>query len=545
MDAEVDTGNATAGPPALRRRRFAVALVLLLAAAVVATVVLGTRSRSPRAADTGVSVGGAAIVQRRDLVETDTESGTLSYADPQTVYNRLNGTITWLPAVGELIRPGQTLYTVNGRAVVLLDGALPAYRVLKAKDTAGQDVLQLNSDLVQMGFADGQITIDDTWQTGTTDAVERWQASLGEKQTGEITLGRIVFLPGAQRVTQLDTTCGSTGGGAGGGSNSVGGSGPTNGCGISEARTTVPAPHPEFVDLTTSSTTTSTTTTTTTTTPTTTTTTTTTTTPKHTKSRSGHKGGGSRKRSKRSGSGSGFSERSGNGAGGGKGSSGSGGGNGTGAGKSASGSGKSASGSGKSASGSGKGSGKDSGNGGSEGSASAILQTTSTRLVATVDLAASAQSEAVVGARVTVEMPDGSTVGGTIAAVSPVAENPGNNGTTGGGSSSGGANGGSGPGSGSGSSATVPVTITLDEHVKGVGLDQAPVSVNFAQAKAKHVLSVPVTALVATSGDTYAVQEAAPPHELLPVSTGLFAAGYVQISGPGIYPGLNVTDSQG
>ena len=109
MDAEVDTGNATAGPPALRRRRFAVALVLLLAAAVVATVVLGTRSRSPRAADTGVSVGGAAIVQRRDLVETDTESGTLSYADPQTVYNRLNGTITWLPAVGELIRPGQTL----------------------------------------------------------------------------------------------------------------------------------------------------------------------------------------------------------------------------------------------------------------------------------------------------------------------------------------------------------------------------------------------------------------------------------------------------
>ena len=366
MDAEVDTGNATAGPPALRRRRFAVALVLLLAAAVVATVVLGTRSRSPRAADTGVSVGGAAIVQRRDLVETDTESGTLSYADPQTVYNRLNGTITWLPAVGELIRPGQTIYTVNGRAVVLLDGALPAYRVLKAKDTAGQDVLQLNSDLVQMGFADGQITIDDTWQTGTTDAVERWQASLGEKQTGEITLGRIIFLPGAQRVTQLDTTCGSTGGGAGGGSNSVGGSGPTNGCGISEASTTIPAPHLEFVDLTTSSTTTSTTASTTTTTPTTTTTTTTTTTPKHTKSRSGHKGGGSRKRSKRSGSGSGFSERSGNGAGGGKGSSGSGSGNGTGA-------GKSASGSGKSASGSGKGSGKDSGNGGSEGSASAIL----------------------------------------------------------------------------------------------------------------------------------------------------------------------------
>ena len=38
-----------------------------------------------------------------------------------------------------------------------------------------------------------------------------------------------------------------------------------------------------------------------------------------------------------------------------------------------------------------------------------------------------------------------------------------------------------------------------------------------------------------------------PPHptRLIPVTTGLFAAGYVAISGPGIYPGLQVTDSQG
>jgi hypothetical protein len=74
---------------------------------------------------------------------------------------------------------------------------------------------------------------------------------------------------------------------------------------------------------------------------------------------------------------------------------------------------------------------------------------------------------------------------------------------------------------------------------------RALVSVNFAEAKAKHVLSVPVTALLATSGTKYAVQEAAAPHKLIPVTTGLFAAGYVQISGAGIYPGLQVTDSQG
>jgi hypothetical protein len=170
--------------------------------------------------------------------------------------------------------------------------------------------------------------------------------------------------------------------------------------------------------------------------------------------------------------------------------------------------------------------------------------------VATVDLSASSQSEAVVGSHVTVEMPNGSVVAGTITSVSPVATSSGADGSsTRGSPSNGGAGGGAGGGSsentGSGSSATVPVTITLDRHVSGAGLDQASVSVNFAQAKAKNVLSVPVTALVATSGDIYAVQEAAAPHKLLPVSTGLFAAGYVQISGPGIDQGLQVTDSQG
>ncbi len=68
---------------------------------------------------------------------------------------------------------------------------------------------------------------------------------------------------------------------------------------------------------------------------------------------------------------------------------------------------------------------------------------------------------------------------------------------------------------------------------------------NFAQAQASNVLSVPVTALLATAGGGYAVQEASAPHTVIPVATGLFAAGYVQISGRGIYPGLQVTDSQG
>jgi hypothetical protein len=171
------------------------------------------------------------------------------------------------------------------------------------------------------------------------------------------------------------------------------------------------------------------------------------------------------------------------------------------------------------------------------GSATPILQTTSTQVVVTVDLDATKQTEAVVGEPVSVQLPDGSTANGKITQVSPVAQSSSSSSSSG--SSSGGASGSSTP------TATIPVTITLTGRAPVTGLDQAAVSVNFAQQKANNVLSVPVTALIATQGGGYAVQEATPAHTLVPVTPGLFAAGYVQISGAGVYPGLEVTDSQG
>ena len=200
-------------------------------------------------------------------------------------------------------------------------------------------------------------------------------------------------------------------------------------------------------------------------------------------------------------------------------------------------SGRSGSGSKRSAgTGTGTGSGSGTGSGASSAgsTAQAILQTTSTQLVVTVQLDATKQSEAVVGEPVTVQMPDGSTVDGKITAVSPVAQSSSSSS-----SAAGGAAGSSTP------SATIPVTVTLDRHERVTGLDQAAVSVNFEQQVANNVLSVPVTALLATAGGGYAVQEAAAPNRLIPVTPGLFAAGYVQISGSGIFPGLAVTDSQG
>jgi hypothetical protein len=443
----------------IQRWRVVVLALGALVAVVVAIVVVieSTSGSGPASGSPGTAVSaGAATVRRRNLVATDTESGTLGYAAAQTVYDRFSGTITWLPAVGRVIRPGQALYEVDDRPVVLFNGSTPAFRDLGPSVSPGPDVLELNRDLRRLAFdPEHLITLDDIWQAATTDAVDLWQESLGATVTGTIALGQVAFLPGAQRITAVDTVLGSTGQSAGGASGS--------GSGAAGASTAA-IPRPEFVAA---------------------------------KVRSSNAAGSGDSAAilsalrallkaeaaqlKR--------ER---------------------------------------ASSSSKASKGSSGN----APAQAILQTASTRLVVSVPLDASKKSEAIVGERVTVELPDGGTSKGRVTQVSPAAE-----------SSSSASN--SGPGA-SGSSATIPVTVALTGHHSSLaGLDQATVSVNFVQQRARHVLSVPVTALLATAGGGYTVQEAEAPHRLLPVTPGLFAAGYVQISGAGVHPGLRVTDSQG
>ena len=525
------------------RPRIVAAAALVVVVAVVIGVVLGAGApASSKGQSTNNTYAGATTVQRRDLVETDTESGTLGYNNPQTVFNRLTGTVTYLPAVGDVVQPGGTLYSINGYPVVLFNGSYPAYRTLKSGDKDGPDITELNSDLKAMGFDPyDQITVDDVWQTGTTDAVDRFQESIGQTQTGKLTLGRIVFLPGSQLINAVDTTVGSTG--SGGGTGSGAGSGTGSGSGASNtdptstptnADYTPGTAHAQFVDLSSLSpkqsdtgTPTTSTTTPTTTTPTPTTTTPTTTTPLSTPAgSSGSSSGGlsaiiqllrtqnrllqAELQSALHGSGGKSPSKSGS---------------------------KSPSSSGSHSPSSSGGTPSSSGNhpssgGGGGSQATAIMSTTSTQLVVTVDLDATKQSEAKVHEPVTVQLPDGTTVNGRITQVSQVATN-----------TSSGSN--SNSPSSSGPSATIPVTITLDKHASTKGLDQAAVSVNFEEQVAKHVLSVPVTALLATQGGGYAVQLAAPPHKLVPVTPGLFAAGFVQISGSGLYDGMQVTDSQG
>lgn len=101
-----------------------------------------------------------------------------------------------------MIRPGQAVYDVDDRPVILFNGSTPAFRDLGPSVSAGPDVLELNRDLRRLGFdPEHLITLDDIWQVATTDAVDLWQESLGTTVTGTIALGQVAFLPGAQRIT--------------------------------------------------------------------------------------------------------------------------------------------------------------------------------------------------------------------------------------------------------------------------------------------------------------------------------------------------------
>jgi peptidoglycan hydrolase-like protein with peptidoglycan-binding domain len=250
---------------------------------------------------------------------------------------------------------------------------------LSTATTDGPDVRQLEANLVAVGFGGG-LTVDEDFTAATAAAVRRWQRSLGLRQTGEVELGRVVFLPGARRVGAHKTKVG----------------------GVLAA--------------------------------------------------------------------------------------------------------------------------------GAE-----VLETTSLRRVVTVQLDVARQSLVGRGDKVTVTLPDGTTVGGRITRVGRVAHQK----------DEGGGGGGTGaPGDGSGSEngeLVIDLSVVLDSSRGASRLDGAPVTVGIAQETRRRVLCVPVTALLARAGGGYAVEVVqGGRRRIVPVKTGLFANGLVEISGRGIAPGTKV-----
>ncbi len=95
-------------------------------------------------------------------------------------------------------------------------GSVPAYRTLKQGVSDGPDVVELNENLIDLGYDPyGAITDEESFDEATAAAVKRWQKAEGLPETGEVELGRVVFAPGARRVTDVKVTLGQDPPGAG------------------------------------------------------------------------------------------------------------------------------------------------------------------------------------------------------------------------------------------------------------------------------------------------------------------------------------------
>jgi hypothetical protein len=190
-----------------------VVLVVLGAGAAAGWSAVALRAHGSSSGITGAAPPQTSSVTRQNISATTSENATLGYAASYTVTGQGGGTLTWLPSAGQVIRQGQVLYrTDNGTPVVLMYGGIPDWRTMREGAT-GQDITQLNHDLVHLGYANSSDISSlgwDYYSWQTQYAVENMEEALGvSSPSGSLTLGSVVFKPQALRVSQVTASLGS------------------------------------------------------------------------------------------------------------------------------------------------------------------------------------------------------------------------------------------------------------------------------------------------------------------------------------------------
>jgi peptidoglycan hydrolase-like protein with peptidoglycan-binding domain len=191
-----------------RRTAGVVAGVLTVGAVAAAVTVFNLPdAASSSNSSSGSTVAETADIKKETLVDRENHDGTLGHGDTTTLPARGSGTVTWLPTVGSTVGRGKALYRLDNKPVVLLYGALPAYRTLKP-GVKGADVKQFEKNLWALGYRG--FTVDQKYSSATADAVEKWQDDLGLTETGTVETSQIWYATTAVRVDSSSSEKGAT-----------------------------------------------------------------------------------------------------------------------------------------------------------------------------------------------------------------------------------------------------------------------------------------------------------------------------------------------
>jgi peptidoglycan hydrolase-like protein with peptidoglycan-binding domain len=151
--------------------------------------------------------GDRASLSSAQAVLRSAEASAATARSAVTDYGQ-GSTFTMLPAVGQLIARGQSVFALSDHPTVLLYGAVLPSRALAAGMSPGKDVAGLNANLEALGYATGQS--GETFSAATQAAIRAFQSAHGMTVTGELPLGSVVFEPGPIRVTSVTPEVGAS-----------------------------------------------------------------------------------------------------------------------------------------------------------------------------------------------------------------------------------------------------------------------------------------------------------------------------------------------
>lgn len=193
------------------RRLIAVGIgVLALAGGAAAAVVRHRSGDGAAQTDRAGATLTTTKVQQRDITTYDDTSATLTFRRSVTVSAPAAGTVTTILGEGDTVEPGTVVATVDGAPVVALLGDVPGFRDLSVDVDPGIDVRQFEQNLVALGYdPDGAITIDATYDDATAVAVTAWEDSLGLEGDGKVPAGQIVFVPGRLLIDEAKVGIGA------------------------------------------------------------------------------------------------------------------------------------------------------------------------------------------------------------------------------------------------------------------------------------------------------------------------------------------------